>query len=78
MVTDANGNPVSGVTVTFTPPTGGANASGTFAGGNNTAVTTTSGLATSATFTANNHAGTYNVAAAASGTNTVNFSETNT
>ena len=78
LVTDSNGNIVSGATVTFTPPAGGGIASGTFAGNNNTAVTNTSGLATSATFTANNHAGTYNVTANATGTNTVNFSETNT
>ena len=59
------GNPVSGVTVTFTPPASGA--SGTFAGGVNTAVTNGSGLATSAVFTANTTAGAYNVAASAAG-----------
>ena len=39
-VKDAGGNPVSGVTVTFTPPASGA--SGAFTGGN-TAVTTAAG-----------------------------------
>ncbi|MGO9855019.1 MAG: beta strand repeat-containing protein [Acidimicrobiales bacterium] len=76
LVTDTYGNPVSGVTVTFKPPTSGA--SGTFAGGTNTAITNSSGLATSVTFTANTVAGTYNISAAASTTNTVQFSETNT
>ena len=76
LVTDTYGNPVSGVTVTFTPP--GSGASGTFAGGVNTAVTNASGLATSVTFTANaTSGGPYNITASASGTNTVNFSETN-
>jgi hypothetical protein len=76
LVTDTYGNPVSGVTVTFTPPESGASA--TFAGGTKTAVTNSSGLATSVTLTANTVAGTYNMSAAASGTNTVAFSEANT
>jgi Asp/Glu/hydantoin racemase len=74
LVTDTYGNPVSGVVVTFTPP--GSGASGTFSGGN-TATTDANGRATSNTFTANTVAGTYNISATASGTNTVNFSETN-
>ena len=74
LVTDANGNPVSGATVTFTPPGSGASAT---IGGGNTALTNASGLATSGTLTANATAGTYNVAAAATGTNSVNFAETN-
>ena len=74
LVTDANGNPISGATVTFTPPGSGASAT---IGGGNTAVTNASGLATSGTLTANTTAGAYNVTAAATGTNTVNFSETN-
>jgi adhesin/invasin len=74
--TDTYGNPVSGVTVTFTAPTSGP--SGTFAGSVNTAVTNASGVATSATFTANTTAGTYTVTAAATGTNTASFTETNT
>jgi hypothetical protein len=60
-VKDGGGNPVSGVTVTFTAPASGA--SGTFAGGVNTAITNSSGVATSATFTANSTAGTYQVEA---------------
>jgi hypothetical protein len=48
--------------VTFTPPATGA--SGTFAGGTNTAVTNASGVATSGTFTANaTVGGPYNVTA---------------
>jgi len=75
IVTDAYSNPVSGVTVSFTAPASGASAS--FAGGLNTAVTNSSGLATSATFTANTVAGGPNISATGSGLNTVNFSETN-
>src|SRR5437660_784737 len=56
-VTNACGNPVNGVTVTFTPPSSGA--SGSFAGGANTATTNASGVATSATFTANGTPGSY-------------------
>ncbi|MGO9855004.1 MAG: beta strand repeat-containing protein, partial [Acidimicrobiales bacterium] len=75
LVTDANGNPVSGATVTFTPPGTGASAT---IGGGNTASTNASGLATSGTLTANTTAGgPYNISAAATGTNSVNFSETN-
>jgi hypothetical protein len=76
-VTDASNNPVSGVVVTFTPPASGA--SGTFAGGVNTATTNASGVATSATFTANATAGgPYNVVASATGATSANFSLTNT
>ena len=84
LVTDTFGNPVSGVSVTFTAPSTGA--SGTFAATGCTsnpqtyscvATTNASGDATSSTFTANGTTGTYNVAASASGTNTVNFSLTN-
>ncbi|HEY4838133.1 MAG TPA: Ig-like domain-containing protein [Candidatus Acidoferrales bacterium] len=58
-VEDGGGNPVPGVTITFTPPSTGA--SGTFAGGN-TAVSNSSGIATSGTFTANGTSGgPYNV-----------------
>ena len=55
-VTDAFGNPVGGATVTFNaPPTG---ASGAFAGGTPTTVTTTAnGVATAPAFTANGTAG---------------------
>src|SRR5215469_15373112 len=67
-VKDAGGNLVSGVTVTFTAP--GSGASGTFAGGVNTATTNASGVATAAMFTANTTAGAYNVTASASGVGT--------
>lgn len=60
-VEDGGGNPVPGVTVTFTAPATGA--SGTFTGGN-TAVTNSVGVATSGTFTANGTSGgPYNVLA---------------
>ena len=72
---DAGNNPVSGVVVTFTAPTSGA--SGTFAGGLNTATTNASGVATSAAFTANATAGAYNVTAT-TGALTANFALTNT
>src|SRR5204862_142396 len=77
-VKDAGGNPVAGVTVTFTAP--GSGASGSFAGGVNTATTNGSGVATSATFTANNVAGgPYTVTASVAGVATpANFSLTNT
>jgi hypothetical protein len=75
-VTDAGNNPVSGVVVTFTPPASGA--SGTFAGGVNTATTNASGVATSATFTANSTVGgPYNVVASATGAASANFALTN-
>ena len=75
-VTDQYGNPVSGVTVTFTPPASGA--SGTFTA-SSTAVSNASGVATSSTYTANTIAGgPYNVVASATGLTSVNFSETNT
>lgn len=75
-VLNGSGTGVSGVTVTFTAPASGA--SGTFAGGNNTAVTGSSGTATSAAFTANAISGSYVVTASAPGvTGTANFSLTN-
>ena len=77
-VTDG-GNPVSGVTVTFTAPSTGA--SGTFTGtGTNTAtaVTIASGVATAPAFTANGTVGgPYTVTATATGAGTANFSLTN-
>ena len=66
-VTDLSNNPVAGVTVTFTAP--GSGASGTFAGGVDTAVTDANGIATSAAFTANNTSGSYTVGATAWGAN---------
>src|SRR5437016_3347867 len=76
-VKDAGGNPVASVTVTFTAP--GTGASGSFAGGVNTATTNGSGVATSATFTANNVAGgPYTVTASVAGVATAaDFSLTN-
>jgi hypothetical protein len=64
-VMDAKGDPVSGVTVTFDAPTTGASA--IFAGGVNTAVTDSGGIATSAKVSANNVAGFYAVSATAAG-----------
>ena len=78
-VTDQYGNAVSGATVTFAAPASGA--SGTFSSTSNrtsTAVSSSTGLATSSTFTANTAAGAYNVTATATGTNTANFALTNT
>ncbi|HXY51167.1 MAG TPA: kelch repeat-containing protein [Terriglobales bacterium] len=76
-VKDSNGNPISGVSVTFTPPAGGA--SGTFAGGVNTATTNSSGVASSAVFTANATAGSYSVTASVAGVSTpATFALTNT
>src|SRR5258708_40357036 len=60
-VTDANGNPVSGVTVTFWPK--GRDGICIFAGGVNTAVTDVNGLATSAALSANGSVGFYQVEA---------------
>jgi hypothetical protein len=78
-VSDANGNPISGIAVIFTAPSSGA--SGTFAGGVSTvsATTNTQGLATAPVFTANGIAGgPYTVIATASGVAApANFSLTN-
>src|SRR5262249_19972502 len=61
-VTDAHGNPVVGISVTYTAPASGA--SGTFSNGQTTITVTTnaSGVA-SATFTANTVSGSYSVTA---------------
>ena len=73
---DASNNPVNGATVTFTAPASGA--SGTFAGGVNTATTNSSGIATAQIFTANSVPGSYIVTATASGVSTpANFSLSN-
>jgi Galactose oxidase, central domain len=75
-VQDSKGNPVSAVTVTFTAPASGA--SGTFAGGVNTAITNSSGVATSTLFSANATAGTYTVSASVGGVSrTARFTLTN-
>jgi len=78
-VYDALNNPVSNVSVLFTAPASGA--SGTFAGGSNTANATTNaqGVATSPVFTANATAGgPYAVVASVSGATSANFLLTNT
>lgn len=64
-VTDASGNPVPNVTVTFAAPASGASA--TFAGGTTTATTNNSGVATAVTVTANGIAGSYTVTATTAG-----------
>jgi trimeric autotransporter adhesin len=78
VVKDAQGNPVPGVTVTFTAPS--SSASGRFAN-SSTSTTATSagnGQATSTTFTANTTAGSgYPVSASAIGTTSAGFTETN-
>ncbi len=83
-VTDTYGNPVAGVSVTFSGPASGSSESFAAAGCTSNphayscvATTNASGVATSSTFTANTTTGTYNISASAPGTNTVNFSETN-
>ena len=83
-VTDAFGNPVSGVSVTFSAPASGASGSfGTCSGGNPqtyqcVVTTTASGQASAPALTANTKSGNYSISAVASGTNTVNFAATNT
>ncbi len=76
-VTDANGNPRIGDTVTFTANAMGS-AGGTFAGGMTTATATTnaSGMATAPAFAANGTAGSYTITAA-DGAATTAFSLTN-
>jgi hypothetical protein len=66
-VTDTSGVAVSGATVTFTAPATGA--SGSFADGSRTAMSTTdlSGAAAAPTFTANATAGSYTVTATVTG-----------
>lgn len=76
-VVDAYGNPVSGVTVTFTTPTSGATAS--FAGSSSAQVMTNlSGIATAPALTANAYTGSFAVTATASGASlAASFSLTN-
>jgi hypothetical protein len=75
-VTDAFGNVLSGVNVTFAAPTTGA--SGSFAG-TTTVATNASGVATAPIFTANATAGSYSITATASGVATpAAFAMTNT
>lgn len=73
LVKDANGNPIFGASVTFSPPSAGA--SGTFAS-SATVTTNGSGFATAPAFTANTVAGTYLVTATAGAVSTT-FSLTN-
>ena len=75
-VMNGGGNPVSGVTVTFTAP--GSGASGTFSG-SASVMTDTNGIATAPSFTANSTSGGYTVTASLTGNASVaSFSLTNT
>jgi hypothetical protein len=68
LVKDINGNPISGMEITFTAPENGA--SGAFSDNGlyfSTATTNINGLATSSTFIANNVPGSYTVKATAPG-----------
>lgn len=64
-VTDGGGHPVSGVLVSFITPLAGATAA--FAGGRNTALTNTLGIAVSESLTANGIPGSYTVLASVPG-----------
>ncbi len=66
MVTDSFGNPVPGVSVTFTPPLGGPSVTGIPA----TVTTGSDGIATSPAITANTSAGTFQVTATGAGSAT--------
>lgn len=76
--TDASGNPVSGVTITFAAPSSGAR--GTFANATatTTAVTGSSGIATASAFTANSTPGTYAVTASTTGVGPASIAVANT
>jgi hypothetical protein len=73
-VTDAYGNPITGIPVTFGVPSTGA--TGSFAA-SNIVTTNASGLATAPTLTANTVSGSYQVSTTATGLNTQNFNLTN-
>lgn len=79
-VTDSYGNPVAGVTVTFTAPTTGARAAFGGTSATATAVSAVTGLASSgsATLKANFIVGSYNVVASATGLSSASFAMTNT
>ncbi len=79
-VTDANNNPVTGVTVTFTVVPAANGASGTFTGGGTTAqaTTTATGVATAPAFTPNLILGTYSVTATTVNSLSSTFALTNT
>ena len=69
LVTQSNGNPLSGATVSFTAPSSGPGAA--FAGSATaTAITNSSGIATAPALTANSQMGTYAVLANVSGLST--------
>jgi Bacterial Ig-like domain (group 1) len=70
-VLDANGNPVSGVTVAFAVAPGSTGAGATFLGGQGTAVTDADGVATSPTLVPNGIAGAYTATALVAGLSTV-------
>jgi hypothetical protein len=83
-VEDVNGNPVSGVAVTFAAPSSGTSV--TFASSGCTsnphpyscvATTGGNGQATSSAFTANGALGGYSISASAAGASSASFSETN-
>jgi hypothetical protein len=76
-VTDAGGNPLPGIAVTFTLPASGA--SGTFPGGVSsvTVFTDANGVAVSPLVTANGIAGNYSATASVAGGITVNYSLAN-
>ena len=75
---DSGGNPISGLSVTFTAPASGA--SGTFSGSATAnVITNASGVATAPALTANNQTGGYTVTAMVAGlASLANFSLTNT
>src|SRR5205085_8171018 len=74
-VTDAGGNPLKGLSVTFTAPASGAG--GAFVG-NSTVTTNVQGMATAPAFAGNSVAGSYTITATTSGVAPVAFSLTNT
>ena len=69
--TDANGNPVQGVTVTFSVVPGVTGAAGMFLGGPATATTNANGLATSPPILANGTPGKFTATASTEGVSTV-------
>ncbi len=79
-VTDSDGNPVQGVSVTFTAPATGASGAFTSTTSNTeTDTTDANGHATAADFVANaTTGGPYNVVASSTGLTSVNFALTNT
>jgi hypothetical protein len=76
-VKDGSGNPMNGLTVTFTAP--GSGATGLFgASATTTAVTGANGVATASAFKANGVTGGFTVTASAPGATSASFSLTNT